>query len=95
MSDDVYRPCPDEILERLEEAEAIVYPNFKDALIGMVQRFGMDTVALYDREKCIEILMADGMTYEEAEEWFGYNTLGCWAGEGTPAFATLAKPHPS
>lgn len=92
IDEPVYCPDAEELAERLIEAEAILYPNLNDALIGTVQRFGMDTVALYDREKCIEILMGDGMSHEEAEEWFGHNTLGTWAGDGTPCFATLGTP---
>lgn len=29
------------------------------------------------------------MSKEEAEEYFEYNTLGAWFGEGTPMFATF------
>jgi len=67
--------------------------GFDEAFIGIVQRFGMeDPIALYDRDKCIEILMErDGMTWEGAEEFFGFNVIGAWVGDETPAFATLAN----
>ena len=74
-----------------EDGQPIVYPNLKDVIIGIVERFGMTPVILYDREKVIKILMADGMDEDAAEEWYGFNTLGTWAGEGTPAFATLIR----
>jgi hypothetical protein len=31
----------------------------------------------------------DGMTYEEAEDFFGFNVIGSWMGEETPEFITL------
>jgi len=61
-----------------------------DALIGVAYRFGMGPVALYDRGKIIKSLMADGLTWEEAEEHFSFNIIGGWHGEMTPVFAELA-----
>ncbi len=82
----------DELLERISELnEDALYPtDMKEAVIGMVERMGMDPVILLDRTKCIEILMRD-MSREEAEEYFEFNTIGAWMGDGTPCFATLSK----
>lgn len=68
----------------------ILYSGFEKAFMGLVTRFGLESpIALYDRAKCIEILMErDGMTHEEAEEFFSFNTEGAWVGEQTPAFFT-------
>ena len=67
--------------------DAILFDGYEDALVGVAQRFGTPVVACYDKKKCINILMRrDRMTYEEAHEWFNYNTIGCWAGENTPIF---------
>jgi hypothetical protein len=60
--------------------------GFDEAIIGVVH-VGSNTIALYDMEKCIEILMRDDMNYEEAYEFFIYNVLGSYVGEKTPAFA--------
>lgn len=60
-----------------------------DALIGVCHRFGMTAVALYDRSKIIEGYMRDGMSHEQAEEFFEFNVLGAWKGEETPAFAEI------
>ncbi len=63
--------------------------GFAHALIGYVQQFNT-VMALYDRAKCIRILMKrDGMTEEGAEEFFEFNVVGAWAGKNTPAFATF------
>jgi len=87
-------PSPvDKLLERISEInpEALYPTNMKNAVIGRVERFGMQPLILLDREKCIEILMDDGMDEDEAEEFFEYNTIGAWMGEGTPCFATIEK----
>lgn len=70
--------------------EALLADGFEDALIGHVQQFNKGPLALYDREKCIGILMErDGMDRDSAEEFFDFNVQGAWVGEGTPAFAVL------
>jgi hypothetical protein len=86
-----------EVDEFLEEMAAIndkaLYPtDLKDAIIGMVERFGMPPLILLDRKKCLEIFMErDGMDYDEAEEFFEFNVIGSWLGDGTPCFATIVK----
>ena len=84
----------EDALALLQEAneEALTADGFEQALIGYVERFGQNALALYDYERCIEILMErDGMDREGAEEFFDFNVIGSWVGENTPAFATLAK----
>ncbi len=71
--------------------EALFADGFEDALIGYATIFDR-SVALYDHEKCIEILMKrDGMSRESAEGYFDFNVIGAYMGENTPAFATLLK----
>lgn len=66
--------------------EALLADGFEDALIGVGQQFNK-ALAVYDRQKCIEILMErDGMSDEEAVEYFEYNVTGAWVGEYTPIF---------
>ena len=44
-------------------------------------------LVVYDEAKCLDILVKrDGMTLEEAREFFEFNTAGAWGGEGTPMF---------
>tara|TARA_R100000234_G_scaffold89915_1_gene58161 strand:+ start:407 stop:643 length:237 start_codon:yes stop_codon:yes gene_type:complete len=60
--------------------------GFEEALIGYGNQFN-NHVAIYDREKCINILMQrDGMDLEEAEEYFEYNVQGSYVGKETPVF---------
>jgi hypothetical protein len=59
--------------------------GFDDAILGVVQRMGIQAIC-YDQDKVIDILMGDGMTYEEAVEYFEFNVAGAWVGESTPFF---------
>lgn len=65
--------------------------GFDDCVVGICERFGMEAVLAYDRDKVIEKLVTDGMTQEEAEEFFEYNQIGAWMGDRTPVFVTLFK----
>jgi len=81
----------EEILEQLkfENDRALFADGFEDALIGIARQFSK-SLALYDKDKCIQILMErDGMTQEDAEAFFSFNTQGAWVGENTPVFAEL------
>ena len=69
----------------------VLEPNYFDkAIIGMVQRIGLDAIC-YDRDKVIEILMQEeGMSFEDAIEHFEYNIIGSWVGDSTPLFLSYA-----
>jgi hypothetical protein len=82
----------DETLDIINELnDKALYPtDLKEAIIGYVERFGMEPLVLLDKAKCLKIYMTrDGMTYEEAIDFFDFNVIGAWMGEGTPCFATL------
>lgn len=64
--------------------EALVADGFDDAIVGIGERCSQPTVVVYDAEKCIEILVDQGLTYEEAVEHFEFNVAGAWVGEETP-----------
>ena len=66
--------------------------GFENALMGFTSG-RCPTCAVYDRAKCIEILMTrDGMSREDAEEFFMFNTEGAWMGERTPIYVILNEP---
>jgi hypothetical protein len=77
-----------EVLEALAELnpEACTMDGFDEALIGLVYRKLLDPIALYDQQRCIGILERQGLSREEAEEYFYFNCDDAWLGEGTPAF---------
>jgi len=47
----------DDVAEALEDPEVLFADGFDDAILGFVERFGAPPVVLYNRDKCIEILM--------------------------------------
>ena len=80
-----------EMVEDMSTEETMFADGFEDAIIGVVERvdFG-ETIALYDTDKVIEIIKErDGLSHEQSVEFFRYNVLGSYVGDGTPAFATL------
>jgi hypothetical protein len=94
--EDAYKKWPEEVIQEVARLELVLADGFEDALLGYVERFGQPPVALYDRSRCIEILMQrDQMTRQEANEYFEFNTIGAWVGNETPAFATILRKSPS
>tara|TARA_Y100001978_G_scaffold161670_1_gene148026 strand:- start:503 stop:757 length:255 start_codon:yes stop_codon:yes gene_type:complete len=63
-----------DLLYILEDAEAIILPEYENALVG--HSVGANPKAIYDVHKMIKKLISeDGMTYDEAWEWLEYNTF--------------------
>ena len=61
--------------------------GFDEAIIGSITSYGRGETVLYSTQKIIEIMMErDGMTAEDAMEFFNYNILGSYNGDGMPAF---------
>lgn len=73
------------------DSEAMAMDGYDDCIAGVLERYGMDQIIVYDKEKIITRHMDDGMTHEEAVEYFEYNQLGAWVGDGTPAFITTSS----
>lgn len=83
-----------EALEVLAELnpEALLADGFGDAFIGYTVNHHHAHVAVYDYDKCVEVLVArDGMTHEDAEEFLSFNTLGAFVGENGPIYMVVAK----
>lgn len=82
-----------EVIEAMEivNPEALSADGFEGCELGIAYRACSQPVLAYDREKCILRLMErDGMTRADAEEFFEFNTVGAWVGEGTPIFVDTA-----
>lgn len=73
------------------DASALYLDGFDEAIIGVVNRFTQSPLVLYDEKKCIKILMKQGMTQDEAEEYFEFNVIGAWVGDMTPYFMVSLK----
>ena len=73
-----------------QDENILTADGFDYALIGVCERFGQTPIATYDLSKCIAILVErDGMTEEEAYDYFYFNVIGAWVGEYTPCFVKL------
>lgn len=73
------------------EMDGVMFADgLEDAFIGVGSIYSEPPVAVYDREKCVQVLMArDGMDYEDAVEFLEFNTFGAYVGPQTPMFITL------
>jgi hypothetical protein len=81
----------DALVELAGDPDLLFADGFDDAMIGVVRRSGQPPVVVYDRDVCITVLMTQGMTRDEAEEHFAFNTEGAWVGDRTPAFLVRAE----
>ncbi len=65
---------------------AVILSDLDNAIIGIVEDFNGRRI-LYSKSKILNILMVrDGMTMDEAEEYYDYNILGLYAGDQNPVF---------
>lgn len=77
-----------------QDEDALLADGFDDAIVGVAERSGQPTLVVYDAQKCIEILMQrDGMSEEDATEFFEFNTLGAWVGDHTPLWLWHKPDH--
>jgi len=66
---------------------AVILDGLDDAIIGIVEEFGNGPRILYSKDKILTILCdRDGMSIEDAEEFYGYNIVGLYAGEQNAVF---------
>jgi hypothetical protein len=76
------------LLETAEADAILLEPEtFDQAILGVAHLPDGTMSVAYDRQRCIEIIMADsGCDHEEAEEYFEYNTARTCAylGSGAP-----------
>ena len=82
----------DELMEELTTNECLLADGFDNALIGITE--GLNPVAVYDTDKCIDILMKESiyplyMNHEDAVEYFYFNVAGAYVGEKTPLFIRM------
>jgi hypothetical protein len=75
----------DWIEDNFNNEEILIADGFEDAFLGIAYQFNTP-IAIYDKNKCIQILCDDGSSYEEALEYFEFNVQGAWVGKTTPAF---------
>jgi hypothetical protein len=72
--------------EEKTRADLIQLDGFDDCYLGVVESYGEHPSVCYDHGKIIERLKKDGMSEEEAEDYFDYNIIGAYFGEKMPVF---------
>jgi hypothetical protein len=80
--------------DRFGEDELLFANGFEDALLGTVVGACRQPVLCYDYDKCIEILMRDGMDEETAIECFEFNTIDANVGPRTPLYLHNMRTQP-
>lgn len=81
-------------LENLAELnqDALLADGLEAALVGYTVNHHHPHVAVYDIDKCVDVLVErDGMTPEEADEYLSFNTLGAYVGENGPLYVRFGR----
>ena len=68
-----------------DEPDILFADGYDEAIAGVVWD-GERTRVVYTTEKILSILMEDGMTYDEASEYFDFNVAGSYMGVYTPLY---------
>ena len=73
--------------------DTIWYDEFDAAFVGFGWQFNVGPIVVYDQDKVLEILVANGDDESEdpqmdALDHFGFNVQGQYVGERTPIFLT-------
>ncbi len=68
-----------------DDETVLLADGLEDAFIGIGRQFNTP-IAVYSRSKAIQCFIDQGMTEDEAEEYFNFNTAGAWVGLQTPIF---------
>ena len=69
--------------------EILTMDGYDHCIVGVVEQFGRPPIACYDKQRVLDELMTDGMSEEDAEEFWEFNQIGAYVGEATPCFITL------
>lgn len=71
------------IIKAYPDESFLVADGFNDAVVGFEANSGR---LIYSSNKCLEILIQDGLSHEDALEHFEFNVTGSYVGEKTPIF---------
>mgnify|MGYP006908380808 CR=1 FL=1 len=75
------------LMEILAEEECLLADGFDKALVGCT--YGANVVAVYDIDLMADILVEEGMDFDDAVEHIDYNVVGSYVGEKTPQFIRM------
>jgi hypothetical protein len=67
------------------DEEVLLFDGMDDALIGWASPMNSPTVAVYDYNLLVEVVMhRDGLAEDEAVEYVDFNVVGAYMGPSTP-----------
>lgn len=72
--------------EPKDRAGLLKLDGFDDCYLGVGESYGEQPALIYDYEKIMDKLKQDGMSEEEAVEYYDFNILGSYVGEKMPVF---------
>ena len=77
-------------LDQIDYEEDLLFAEgFDEAILGVTYQQG-HSVVVYDRDRCVRLLMSsEDMDLEEAEEFFEVNVMGSYFGPKTPLFVSI------
>lgn len=75
------------------EDQLVSLTGYEHCIIGTVEQFGRPDIICYDKDLILAKHMADGMTLDDAEDYFLYNDCGGYLGDRTPCFLTREIPE--
>lgn len=82
----------DEIAEQTETV-MLRADGFDNCCVGVVDGCDQNPVLCYSVDMILSQLEQDGMTREEAQEFFDFNIIGAYMGEGTPLFIRTLEEY--
>jgi len=85
----------EELCERLEQVEAPIPTGFEHCLIGVGVSFDGVHALLNEQKVIAHYMKRDGMTEEEAREFYEYNTLGAGMANATVFTELLDEEGPT
>jgi len=75
----------EKIIELYSDTDYVLFADgFDDAIIGFDPNLWR---VVYSRDKCIDLMVLEGMSEEEAIEYLEYNTFNVYVGDKTPVWA--------
>lgn len=77
------------VREQLAERDPdmLLADGWDEQILGTAYSPGHEIRVVYDGDAIVRVLMErDGMTFEEADEFFSFNIEGAWVGERTPIY---------
>lgn len=78
------RDALDRFIQQHTDKEVLTLTGLDDCIMGLATQSISGAWLVYDREKIVQRLIADGMDPGEAEEYLAFNIEGAWVGPETP-----------